>query len=181
MTRSRLAPTLLFASLGASCATGPEPVALDAHLRAAPGEAWTVEEPSSSMRVAQYALDGPGGGASLVVYHFEGGGGGVDANFERWLEQLEDERGETPAADLVRDEVRGDLVVHELRAHGRYVAPVTPGSDETYDEPDWELRAAVVETPRGPYYLKLVGPRATVRVHGAAWERFVDSLALARE
>ena len=42
-----------------------------------------------------------------------------------------------------------------------------------YHKPEFHLKAAVVETPAGPYFFKLTGPTRTVE----AWdERFVALL-----
>ena len=37
-----------------------------------------------------------------------------------------------------------------------------PGATEHFNKPDFRLRAAVVETPGGPYYIKMTGPAKTV-------------------
>jgi hypothetical protein len=39
------------------------------------------------------------------------------------------------------------------------------------------MRATVVETPKGPYFIKLTGPAATVDKAGAAFDQFMQSLA----
>ena len=39
------------------------------------------------------------------------------------------------------------------------------------------MRASVVETPKGPYFIKLTGPAATIDGAGAAFEQFLKSLA----
>ena len=47
-------------------------------------------------------------------------------------------------------------------AEGTYVAEMRPGSTDRYNKSGFRLRAAVVETPRGPYYVKLTGPANTI-------------------
>jgi len=59
---------------------------------------------------------------------------------------------------------------------GTYVAEVRPGATEHFNKPDFRLMAAVVETPRGPYYVKLTGPARTVAAATAAYEAFLGSL-----
>ena len=39
------------------------------------------------------------------------------------------------------------------------------------------MRATVVETPKGPYFVKLTGPSATIDKAGAAFDQFLQSLA----
>ena len=45
---------------------------------------------------------------------------------------------------------------------GTYVAETAPGSGTFSNNPGYRLRAAVVETPKGSYFVKLVGPEKTV-------------------
>jgi len=55
---------------------------------------WTARPPSSSMRLAEAEIPGPGGPALLTVFFFgPGGGGGVDANLDRWAGQIEADPG----------------------------------------------------------------------------------------
>jgi hypothetical protein len=55
---------------------------------------------------------------------------------------------------------------------GTYTAEMSPGSTERHNDPNFRLRAAVIETPKGFYYLKLVGPEKTI----ARWQSGVDQL-----
>jgi hypothetical protein len=171
-------------ALVAACAgAAPAPrVELVGGLAVTPAAAWIARAPASAMRAAEYTVPGPGGDASLVVYHFGRGGGSVADNFARWSGQFEAPGGGAAVPDVLEHGERaraGGLVAHELRISGRYVAEVTPGSDERHDEPGWRMLAAVVETPAGAYYPKLVGPEATVRANEAAWDAYLDTLGFA--
>ena len=58
---------------------------------------WRREQPSSGMRLAQAVVPGEAGPGELAVFHFGAGqGGGVEANFERWLGQVEQAAGSVP-------------------------------------------------------------------------------------
>ena len=140
--------------------------------------AWVAEEPESSMRVAQYRLPGEGAAdATLVVYFFAGAGGSVEDNFERWLAQFEQPDGsDSRDRALVSHEVREAITLHHLEVAGTFVAEVTPGSTERRREPGWRLRAAVVETDDGPYFVKLVGPEATVQRWAPSYQGFLASM-----
>ena len=50
---------------------------------------WKEEQPSSSMRIAQFRVPGNDGDGELVV--FSGIGGSVDANLNRWYGQFKSE------------------------------------------------------------------------------------------
>lgn len=157
-----------------------EAVTLRGGLRVRTPGAWVVEETTSSMRAAQYRLPDPaegGADAHLVVYYFgPGGGGTVAMNMDRWRGQFEGPDG-GPAQDAVEStrEVNG-LQVSELNIRGTYVAETMPGSGELRNEPDWRMRAVVVETPNGAFYLKLTGPAATVDAWAVSFDAYVASV-----
>lgn len=140
---------------------------------------WTPLATSSPMRVAQFVLPGRAGSvaAELVVYYFGGSGGSVDANIERWIGQVQQPDGRSSSA-VARRETRtvNGLAVTLVDVSGTYVAEVSPGSASRHDNADYRLRAAVVETPAGPYFIKLIGPATTVGAESEAFERFVASL-----
>ena len=127
---------------------------------------WVDEETTSSMRVAQYRLprvEGDTEDASLVLYYFgQGQGGSVAANIDRWLSQMKQPDGS--AVKGAKDEhlEANGLKVTTLDLSGTYVAETAPGSGTFNNKPGYRLRGAVVETPNGSYFVKLVGPEKTV-------------------
>ncbi|MCZ6598868.1 MAG: hypothetical protein O7B99_14615, partial [Planctomycetota bacterium] len=90
-----------------------------------PQPGWSVEEPASSMRAAQFRLpraNGDDADASFVVYYFGGGGGRVEANLARWGGLFVGGEGEESVRTV------GELVLYELAIAGTYVAETAPGS-----------------------------------------------------
>jgi hypothetical protein len=139
---------------------------------------WVEEERSSSMRVAQYKLprvDPDTEDASLVLYYFgQNQGGSTAANIERWVGQMKQPDGSSSKAATsgTHLEING-LKVTTVDISGTYVAETAPGSGTFHNKPGYRLLAAVVETPNGSYYVKLVGPEKTV----AQWnESFMSYL-----
>ena len=135
-----------------------------------PPDGWIEGVPGGPMRVAEFTLPkarGDAEDASLVIFYFGGEGGGIDANLERWINQMEqpDGRPSQEAAISTTFEANG-LPVTVLDVPGTYVAPVRPGSGMRYNKPSFRLKAAVVETAAGPYFFKLTGPAETV----ARWD-----------
>ncbi|HEY0432007.1 MAG TPA: hypothetical protein VGC61_09310, partial [Pyrinomonadaceae bacterium] len=126
---------------------------------------WIEEERTSSMRVAQYRLPkavGDTEDASLVLYYFgQGQGGSTAANVERWVGQLKQSDGSAAGAKQEGFEANG-LKVTTVDVSGTYIAETAPGSGAFHNKPAYRLRAAVVETPKGSYFVKLVGPEKTV-------------------
>ena len=143
----------------------------------APAE-WVVEVPSSKMRIAQYKLKantGEGEDASLVLYFFgTNSGGSVQSNLDRWISQIEQPDGSSSAGKAKTETLNvNELKITTIDLSGTYVAETAPGSATKYNKPDFRLRAAVIETPKGAYYIKFVGPVKTV----ARWDKsFVSYL-----
>ena len=141
---------------------------------------WVSETPTSSLRKAQYRLphvDSDVEDASLVVYFFGGGGGSAQANIERWAGQFEQPDGSSSSAAL-RSEARevNGMKTTEVELSGTYVAETAPGSGEHVRKEDWRMLAAIVEASEGPYYVKLVGPQATVARWEANYRTFLSGM-----
>jgi hypothetical protein len=144
---------------------------------------WKTVPTSSSMRVAQYALPHAAGDtqdAELVVYYFGGSGGTVEANIDRWVGQMQQPDGRPSGAVAKRQSrtVNG-LKVTLVDVPGTYVAEVTPGAAQRHNSPNFHLRAAVIETTNGPYFIKLTGPAKTVAASEKQFEAFLASVKFA--
>jgi hypothetical protein len=142
---------------------------------------WTVETPSSKMRVAQYKLakvEGDSEDAELVVYHFGAtGGGGVEQNIERWCGQFEQEGGKKSSEVAVRSKrMVAGLTVDDVSLSGKYVAETAPGSGEHLNKPGFAMLASIIQGGDGDYYAKLIGPAKTVEHHAAAYRTFISSI-----
>ena len=142
--------------------------------------AWKPVPTSSSMRVAQFGLPhapDDDQDAELVVYYFGGSGGTVDANIQRWIGQMQQPDGR-PSSTVAKQSKRtvNGLSVTLVDVSGTYVAEMSPGSQERHNKSDFRLRAAVVETANGPYFIKLTGPAKTVAAHEKNFEQFLDSV-----
>lgn len=137
---------------------------------------WVEEERTSSMRVAQYRLPKAASDtedASVVLYYFgQNQGGSVAANIERWVSQMKQADGDTSKKENL--EVNG-LKVTTVDVGGTYVAETAPGSGAFLNKPGYRLRAAVVETPNGSYYVKLVGPEKTVAQWNESFLSYIKS------
>ncbi len=143
--------------------------------------AWIKEQPTSSMRVAQFRLPkavGDAEDASLVLFYFgQGQGGSIEANLDRWVGQMQQPDGGSSRdkARTSRIKVNG-LNVTLLDLTGVYTAEMSPGSGDRQNKPNSRMRAAVVETPKGPYFFKLVGTEKTVARHEQDFMAFVNSV-----
>ena len=155
-------------------------VAMAAGLTFTPPTGWKSVTTTSSMRVAQFALpraSGDAQDAELVVYYFGGSGGSVEANIERWIGQMQQTDGK-PSSAAARRATRtvNGLAMTLIDVSGTYVAEMAPGSQERHNSANFRLRAAVVDTPNGPYFVKLTGPAKTIAAHEQAFEQFLTSV-----
>ena len=142
--------------------------------------AWVSEPAASGMRVAQYRLPRAGGDAedaSLIVYYFgQGQGGSAQANLDRWIGQMEQPGGGS-SKEKARTEkmtVNG-LDVTLLDVTGTYTAEMTPASGNQQNKPGSRMRAAVIDTPKGAYFVKLVGPEKTIERWDGEFLSFIRS------
>lgn len=146
-----------------------------------PPAGWTTKPTTSSMRVADFLLPGkPGAEAELVVYYFgPSGAGSIDDNINRWLDQFQQPGGK-PSRDVAKIEKAtfGGQEATYVSVTGRFVAQAMPGATEAVDKTDQALLAAIVNSPKGPYYFKLVGAKSTVEANAKAFRSMLESLKL---
>ena len=142
---------------------------------------WTSKTPSSAMRLADFVLpkvDGDAEDATVTVYHFGAqAGGGVQANLDRWVSQMAQPDGKD-SKNLAKTSTMKvkDLSLTIIDLGGTYVAETFPGSGQKLNKPGFQMKAAVVEGPGGPYYIKVVGPAKTIAKWDASMQAFIKSL-----
>jgi hypothetical protein len=149
-------------------------------LQLTPDKSWTVEQTTSSMRVAQYRLPmvkGDAEDASLIVYFFGGGGGSVQANLDRWLSQISQPDGSNSKDKAkITNSTSNGLKITLLDVSGVYQAETAPGSGQRLNKPSYRMLASVVETTGGPYFIKLVGPTKTVDKWRRSFDTFLTTI-----
>ena len=153
----------------------------DLRFRAPDG--WTTEKASSAMRVAQYKLpkaDGDTEDASLVLYYFGANQGGTpQANIDRWIGQIQQPDGSDSKSKAKTDSLTvNGLKVTTVDVTGTYTAEMAPGSGTFHKDENYRLRAAVIETPKGNYFVKLAGPAKTIARWDQAYNDYLKSFEL---
>lgn len=125
--------------------------------------AWIASQPSSTMRVAQFALPAAAGAEAgeVAAYFFPTGqGGSHEANIERWASQFVSADGK-PVAPKTNVSKGGDTEVTLVELQGTYARGV--GMGPTGDaKPNQTLMIAMVETSIGRITLQMYGPNKTV-------------------
>lgn len=164
----------------AACSVQDAPNQIAGELRFKAPPEWIVEKPSSAMRLAQYELpkaEGDSENASLVLYFFgKNQGGSVQANVERWISQMKQPDGSSSEAKAKQEILTvNQLKIATIDLTGTYIAETAPGSSVRHNKPDFRLRAAVIETPKGTHYVKLVGPAKTVSRWDKAFNAYLQS------
>lgn len=168
-------------SSGSAPAPAPPPAAASGNLRYQAPSEWKSETPTSNMRAAQFLLPKAASDpedASLVLYYFgQGQGGSVQANLDRWVGQMQQPDGSS-SRDKARTETMkaNGLNITLLDVSGTYTAEMTPGAGDRQNKSNYRMRAAVIETPRGPYFIKLTGPAKTIDQWDASFMSFVNSM-----
>jgi hypothetical protein len=169
-----LIPALLIAVAGLQSA----PPAAGLTFAAPP--AWKSRPAASTMRVAEFVVPKAAGDpedAEVVVYFFGISVGSIESNVDRWIGQMQQPDG-SASKDKARREAQtiNGLKVTMVDLAGTYVAEVRPGATERYNKPNFRLRAAVIETPRGAYYIKMTGPAKTMAAADADFKTFLGSV-----
>jgi hypothetical protein len=132
------------------------------------------------MRAAQYRLPkaaGDGEDALLVLYYFgQGQGGPAQANIDRWVGQMKQPDGR-PSSERAKTEsftVNG-LQVNTVDVLGNYSGGMSPDSAPADKTAIFRLRAAVIDTPKGSYFVKLTGPEKTVNFWDQGYTEYLKS------
>ncbi|MBW8875237.1 MAG: hypothetical protein JF614_09755 [Acidobacteria bacterium] len=134
-------------------------------------KSWDKQSPSSSMRLAQAVISGPGGPGDFAVFFFgPGGGGSVDANISRWVGQME-------TTDHPKPETfeAGGMKVTWVDVKGT-LKPGQMGMSSPAAVSDARLYGAVVEGPGGPWFFKATGPDKTLAPQRDAFVTMLKSV-----
>ena len=145
-------------------------------LKSTPPDTWKDVAVASPMRLKQFTVPGKDGEAELVVFFFgQGQGGDTQANLDRWKKQFE-----PPAGKTLEDVSKVSTVklatakATVLDVKGTYqwkASPMAPGPAEP--RANHRMLAVVLETPKGNYYIKLVGPEKTVEKNKKGFDGWI--------
>lgn len=149
---------------------------LSTGLEIATPKKWKPGEVKSKMRLAQFALppkEARAADGELVIYYFgKTAVGSADANIDRWVKQFKDATREQAKIEKLKEPL--EITLFDLS--GTYLEQDPPNSGKIVRKPDTRMLAAIVETPAGPHYLKLLGPAATVAEWAKEFRAFVEKL-----
>jgi hypothetical protein len=137
---------------------------------------WKESPASSAMRIKQFTVPGKAGDAEVVIFFFgQGQGGSVEDNLARWKQQFQPPAGKTIEQTSKTETIKGAGASSTLLdISGTYMfkaRPMDPGPGEP--RANYRMLAAVLGTPKGNYFIRMVGPDKTVT---AAKKSFVGWL-----
>ena len=136
---------------------------------------WEKEQPSSSMRIAQFRFPGNDGDGELVI--FSGIGGSIDANLNRWYGQFKSETESSVSESAIRSNSQiKDMDVTFSYVEGTYLKSSMGMGGTKTEMPNYVLLAAIVSTPDGLYYFKGTGPKSTMDYHKINFKIFIRSI-----
>ncbi len=140
-------------------------------------DAWMRENPSNSMRLAQFNISDKSKRCELIV--FSGIGGSVDANLNRWLGQfLDSDKKRMTDYSTVRNEKIHELEITFAYTAGIYLKSGMGNRGPTVEKPNYGLLAAIVRATNETYYFKCTGPKKTLDNYINSFETFIRSLEL---
>jgi hypothetical protein len=141
---------------------------------------WTEVPTTSSMRRAQYRVQGPAGDAECIVYYFgPGQGGDAASNAARWAGQFRQPDGGDPVAAMRMTALDGtQLPVQIVEVAGTYDGGMTMTDAPAESLAGYMLLGGIAEGPDAPWFFKFTGPEGTVRAQRDAFIAMMRSLRL---
>lgn len=144
-------------------------------------EGWVEETPANAMRKAQFALPAAEGDATdgeVVITFFPGEGqvGGVEANIDRWYGQMSQPDGSSTkdVAEVERSTVNGMKHVR-VEMTGTYNGGMMMGGHGATEMTGYKMISTIVQSDAGPYFVKAVGPEATINKWEESYDQFLAS------
>src|SRR2546430_1851422 len=135
-------------------------------------------KPATQMQVATFTLpkaDGDPEAGGVIAYLFgRVGGGGGAATVRRWQPILKARAGEKSKPDSLKV---GEAKVTTVDVRGTFLSrspPFDPNAKVT-EKPDFRLIGVVFENPKGPYFVRFVGPQKTVEKHKKDFDAWLKS------
>jgi hypothetical protein len=157
-------------------------VTLDGLTSRAPAD-WKETPTTSELRFKQFALPKQGDDkddAELVIFFFgPGGGGGVQQNLERWKGMFQPPEGKKidDVAKVEESKVGEVKLVYLDINKATYLYKARPFDPNAKAEPrpNYRMLAVIFGSPKGPYFLRVIGPEKTVTHHKKGFDEWLKN------
>ena len=136
-------------------------------------ETWKSSIPETGMRVLEVAVPKSGDDkedAEISVFVFPSSGG-LAGNLPRWTGQF---GGEASLKSQHKVKTASGVEADIAELEGAYKGMSKDGPMTTAKD-NFKMLGAVVITPNGEVYVKLIGPKATVDANKAAFDKAIES------
>jgi hypothetical protein len=133
---------------------------------------WDRIEVTSSLRKAEFRVRSPRAGPAAEVIFFQfppGQGGSAQANADRWFAMFKEPR-EKLGARVERRTV-GKWSLTYVEARGTYVGGQPPAKTPS---PNYALLGAIIESPDGNVFARMVGPADLAESAGAEFRSMIE-------
>jgi hypothetical protein len=143
---------------------------------------WKQQETSGPNRVYQFSVpkvEGDSADAQIAIFYFgPNGAGSVADNITRWKGMFIPPQGKTidEATKVARFKTSGeDTTYADIQGTYKFKArPFDPNAKEEL-KPDYRMIGVIFGSPKGPYYIRFVGPAKTVNQHKIAFDNWLKS------
>jgi hypothetical protein len=143
---------------------------------------WKQEETSRPNRVYQFSVpkvEGDNADAEVAMFYFGPNGAGSNAdNITRWKGMFIPPEGKTidEATKVSRFKTAGENMTYaDIQGTYKFKArPFDPNAKEEL-KPDYRMLGVIFGSPKGPYYIRFVGPAKTVNQHKLAFDYWLKS------
>src|SRR5689334_1272177 len=141
---------------------------------------WVRVPAPSDMRAAQFRVPKTGSDtedAEAVLFFFgPGQGGGTQENLDRWYGQMTQPDGKpSKDAGIVTIKTVKGIKVTALDLPGTYKGMPAPGQPAVAKS-GYRLLAAAIEGEGGPWFMRVVGPDATVKAAKPGFDALLESV-----
>ena len=141
---------------------------------------WKEEEVTNKLRAYQFLLprvkEGQADAEMIIFFFGTGSGGSADDNVKRWKGMFIPPKGKKieDVSKVDRMKVAGvDLTYLDIQGTYKYKArPFDPQAKEEL-RPDYRMLGVVFASPKGPYFIRLVGPAKTVAHHKPGFDEWL--------
>jgi hypothetical protein len=140
-------------------------------LRLAAPEGWVRQQPRSQFVLAEFALPKAEGDAQDGRLTLSLAGGSVDANVQRWQDQLGSQREKDSRSEV---EIAG-LTVTLVDLSGTYNDQPGPYAPSVSRE-GYRILGAIIPVKGDLHFIKAYGPQKTMAEHETAFHAFVKSV-----
>ncbi|GBD36054.1 hypothetical protein HRbin36_01173 [bacterium HR36] len=115
--------------------------------------------------------------AELVIFYFgEGGGGGVEENIKRWKNMFQPPEGKSiDEVTKVSEFKVGEVPVVYVDIRGTYLFRPFPAAPKAEPRKDYRMISVIFRSPKGPYFIRLVGPEVTVSQHQKGFDTWLKN------